>query len=204
MKSFLTLLTFLLVLLTGCVKDGEAQRQEPPKKLRDSVLVNADIFRIMYSETLEQPLWIRYRVKCTNGTASRTGMDFYTNDTIHTSDAADYANNVYDKGHLAPAAAFNCTREQLYQTFTYLNCALQNQYLNRGTWRLLESYERDLAKEFDVDVFIRLEFSTLTLPTGARVPAAFHKEIQFNGKRECFYFKNEKPLSSNPFDYRCR
>ena len=31
------------------------------------------------------------------------------------------------------------------------------------------------------------------LPTGATVPSAFRKEISYGGKREAYYFKNEKP-----------
>ena len=73
---------------------------------RTSVLVKTDIFTVNYSETYQQPLSVEYTVLCPNGTASRKGMDFYTNDSIVTSDNSDYENNVYDKGHMAPAAAF--------------------------------------------------------------------------------------------------
>ncbi len=174
------------------------------KTLRDSVLVNSDIFTILYSEKFEQPIWIKYEVKCPNGAAPRIGMDFYANDSIHTSDNADYVNNDWDKGHLAPAASFNCTREMLYKTFTYLNCSLQNQYLNRGVWRLLEARERELAKIYNVSVFIRVEFSTLTLRTGARLPLSYHKQITYNGKTECYFFKNERPASSKLSDHICK
>ncbi len=99
---------------------------------RPDVLAKTDIFTVNYSEVYQQPLKIQYTVLCPSGTASRKGIDFYTNDSIITSDDADYENNVYDKGHLAPAAEFNCTPQMLRKTFSYLNCALQNQYLNRG------------------------------------------------------------------------
>ena len=111
----------LLVLLLPVLAFGQ--------KLREAVKVKTPVYEVVYNEKLEQPTWIQYTVQCPNGTASRAGMDFYVNDSIKTSDAADYVNNVYDKGHLAPAADFNCTKELLYQTFSYLNCALQNQYL---------------------------------------------------------------------------
>ena len=83
----------------------------------------------MYSEKLEQPLWVKYQVLCTGAGASRKGMDFYTDKKIHTSDAKDYAFNIYDKGHCAPAADFNCNKEMLFKTFSYLNCTLQNEDL---------------------------------------------------------------------------
>jgi endonuclease G len=173
------------------------------KKLRDSVLVKSDIFTVMYSEILEQPLWVKYEVKCPNGTASRAGMDFYTNDTIHTSDGEDYANNIYDKGHMAPAADFNCDKNTLYKTFSYLNCVLQNQYLNRGVWRLLEVRERELAKKSKVDVTIRVVYGSEKLGTGATIPTGFYKQIISGDVNECYFFKNEKPTSSDYTKYRC-
>lgn len=190
MKKLLTLLLIVLSVNTF-------------GQLRDSVLVNSNIFTILYSEKLEQPLWIKYEVKCTNGTVSRVGMDFYTNDSIHTSDMADYAGNVYDKGHLAPAADFNCDKATLHKTFTYLNCALQNQYLNRGVWRLLEVRERELAKYGKVQVYIKLYFSKTKLETGATIPSEFYKEISHNGIRECYLFKNEKPETNDYKQYKC-
>ena len=69
-------------------------------------------------------------------------MDFYIEKNIKTSDAEDYKSNIYDKGHLAPAASFSDNMENLKQTFSYLNCALQHQDLNRSEWRLLEEQER--------------------------------------------------------------
>ena len=44
-------------------------------QLRDSVYVKTDIFEVMYSETLEQPLWTKYQVLCTGVGASRKGTD---------------------------------------------------------------------------------------------------------------------------------
>lgn len=169
---------------------------------RDSVLVSTNLFTIMYSEKFEQPLWIRYEVKCSSGNASRAGMDFYTNDSIHTSDNLDYANNVYDKGHLAPAADFNCDKQTLFKTFSYLNCALQNQYLNRGVWRLLEIRERELSKTQKITVYIKIDFGNETLKSGARVPSGFYKEIKGEKLYERYYFKNEKPTYSDFNKYK--
>jgi len=199
-RFHLVLIVILLPLFVACQK----QPTQIKKGLRDSVLIQSDIFTVMYSEKFEQPLWVKYTVRCPNGTAPRTGMDFYTNDSVHTSNNEDYINNVYDKGHMAPAAAFNCDKNMLYKTFSYLNCALQDQYLNRGVWRLLEAYERQLALSGDVKVFIRVNFRNQTLNTGARIPLSFRKEITHNGKTECYLFINERPKSSNFLDYKCK
>ena len=166
---------------------------------RDSVYVKTDIFLAVYSEVLQQPKWVTYTVQCSNGKTSRVGMDFYTVPDIITSDNADYVDNVYDKGHCAPAADFNCTKEMLYKTFSYVNCVLQNQYLNRGVWRLLEAYERDLAATTGVTVKIKMVYSnsSIKLPTGATVPDGFYKIITYNNRVEKYYFPNTKPTSSD-------
>jgi endonuclease G len=175
------------------------------QKLREEVKVKTPIYEVIYSEKLEQPTWIQYIVQCPNGTASRAGMDFYTNDSIKTSDNEDYVKNIYDKGHLAPAADFNCTKELLRQTFSYLNCALQNQYLNRGVWRMLEEYERELAKTEKVTVTITLIFDkkSIKLPTGSTVPNGFYKTIYLENSKKTikYYFPNEAPTKPKYTDY---
>jgi endonuclease G len=176
------------------------------KTLRDSIYVKTDMFELVYSEKLQQPKFIRYTVKCPNGTAPRKGMDFYVCDSILTSDDKDYSNNPYDKGHLAPAADFNCTSEMLFKTFTYLNCSLQQENLNRTTWRLLEVRERDLSKTQKVVVEIRCVYSpkSIVLPTGATIPDAYYKTIKYGKTTEVYYFKNEKPLTTDYTKYKIK
>jgi endonuclease G, mitochondrial len=174
-------------------------------QLRDSVYVKTDIYEVMYSETLEQPLWVKYQVACTDGKASRKGMDFYADKTVHTSDAKDYAYNVYDKGHCAPAADFNCNREMLFKTFSYLNCTLQNERLNRVHWRMLEDYERLLTiTDGPVNVEIRMVFdkNPRRVASGAAIPSAFRKTIKTRNKTLCFYFRNEPPTKATFIDYQ--
>jgi len=170
------------------------------KTLRDSIYIKTNMFEIVYSEKLQQPKFIKYTVQCPNGTASRKGMDFYTCDSILTSDNLDYVNNPYDKGHLAPAASFSCDKETLYKTFTYLNCSLQQENLNRTTWRLLEERERELAKKHSVVIVeIRCVFSpkSVILPSGATIPDGYFKTIKYGKTIEKYYFKNEKPLTTD-------
>ena len=171
---------------------------------RDSGFVKTEIYEVMYSEKLEQPLWIKYNVRCPEGNYPRAGLDFYKNDSIHTSDDLDYQKNIYDKGHLAPAASFNCTREMLMITFSYLNCALQNENLNRGVWKSLELFERQIAKtEPIVEVMIICQFSnkSVKLESGAIVPDGFWKIIKYSNKTLRFYFPNQNPKFKDPMKY---
>lgn len=176
---------------------------------RDSVLVKTSIFTVMYSEKFEQPIWVRYTARPIKKVADRKGMDFYTEKEYHTSDNGDYVANVWDKGHMAPAAHFTDSKENLKQTFTYLNSALQHERLNRGEWRLLEAQERVWADTEILEVYIRAIFSDKSqrLPSGAVVPDGFYKEIRFtkSGKVMCFYFPNQPPTKKwTEYQQKCK
>ena len=52
----------------------------------DSLLVSTSIFDISYNEIYEQPNWVKYTVRDIVKNADRDGMNFYTVDSIYTSD----------------------------------------------------------------------------------------------------------------------
>jgi DNA/RNA endonuclease G (NUC1) len=166
------------------------------QSLKD-IKVKNQVFTVTYSQSLEQPLELTYRSTNRPTNVNRGSMDFKTVPNIHTSNSEDYAKNVWDKGHLAPAATFSDNMENLSTTFSYLNCALQNQYLNRGEWRLLEEQERKWDDKENLTVKITLDFdkSCLVIPTGATVPKGFTKHIYFETTKrwECYYFPNDRP-----------
>ena len=166
-------------------------------KLRDSVKVTNNVFSVIYSEKLEQPIWLKYRSTNRPTNVNRGSMDFYGEKLIKTSDNEDYKNNIYDKGHIAPAATFSDEMENLKHTFSYLNSALQDQYLNRGEWRLLEEQERKWDDSESLTVIVKVFFDKTSkkLPTGATVPSYFQKHIFFEKQKKwkCFVFLNEKP-----------
>ena len=166
-------------------------------------LIHRSIFDVCYSESKQQPLWLEYEVACNEKGYSRKGLDFQHDKffTGITSDNADYYKNVWDKGHLAPAADFNCDYEKLKATFNYLNCALQHEKLNRGPWKDLEKYERELSKECKVNVRIELEFdaNSLQLATGALVPSYFIKILSYNDIVRVFRFPNNISTYKQPW-----
>jgi len=172
---------------------------------RDRVAFNIDgLYRGEYSEVLEQPLWVEYTVKCSTSKVERKGMNFIVPTDIKTSDDYDYIDNIYDKGHLAPAAAFACNEVSLRKTFSYLNSALQHQGLNRGQWSRLEAFERDLSNFYEVKVKIIVLFKSnpKKLPSGATIPSGFRKIIKFAGKVVVFEFPNMDTKGTNWIDYR--
>jgi len=183
------------------VEEPELNQQEISKQLDrnkiDSILVTTNIFEISYNEIFEQPNWVKYTVRDIVKNADRDGMNFYTVDSIYTSDDNDYYSNRWDRGHMAPAGSFNDSYENLYSTFTYLNVALQYDDLNRGAWVDLEEQIREWADELgDIEVEIYLEFASnhIVLNTGAHVPSAFYKFVSFpDGTKKCYYFPNITP-----------
>ena len=178
------------------------------KQKRKDVFIKTQIFSVHYSEVYEQPLSVEYDVLCTESTFSRKGLDFFTCDSINTSDNADYADNEYDKGHMAPAADFSCDKTMLKSTFSYLNCALQQQDLNRVQWRLLENRERELAKvqngnvKTTVKIIVHFSEKSKKLSTGATVPDGFTKTIKSGGTVETYYFPNIKPTKKSFTEYK--
>ena len=175
---------------------------------RDSVYFQSTYYSGIYSEVKEQPIYIKYRVlNCGSEGYSRKGISFFKNDSIHTSDNADYYKNVWDRGHIVPAASQNCYPKAIKETFSFLNIALQHERLNQGVWRQLEEYERSLAWKHDiVDIEVIVEFKTNQwLKTGALIPSGFYKIIYLNGSRSAtFYFKNIAPNRNSYKDYRVK
>lgn len=164
------------------------------EQVNDTKIITTDIFTVEYSEEYEQPLNLTYWIQCPGDGVSRKGLDFYEVEGIHTSDDDDYYKNVWDKGHLAPAASFNCDREMLKKTFSYLNCALQHEKLNRGPWRYLEEYERKLALRVEDTVWVKITVNfddSRVLSTGARIPSSFTKVITYGDSIRTYQFPNK-------------
>lgn len=168
--------------------------------------IKTDIFTVVYSEEYEQPLMVTYQVLCPFGDASRQGLDFRKYEGVHTSDNYDYIGNEYDKGHIAPAAAFNCDRDMVKATFSYLNCALQHEGLNRGPWKELERFERNLAKMWEVvnvKVVIHFDNEPTYVKGGAQIPSGFTKVIEIEGIETWeFHFPNEDVAGKDWGDFQ--
>ena len=185
MKKIVILFSFLIVSL---ISFGQ------------NVRIKNDVFEVLYSQSLEQPLVIKYRSTNRPTNVNRGTMDFYKEPTIKTSDAEDYKANIYDKGHGAPAATFSDNMVNLKQTFSYLNCIMQDKYLNRGEWRMLEEQIRKWDDTENITVLIKTFFDTPVkkVATGAAIPSHLQKHIYFEKQKKwkCYVFLNEKPKFS--------
>ena len=179
----------IILLLALCILSFSVFAQ------RDT-LINKGIYKVLYSQAYQQPMAVWYSSINRPTNVNRGTMDFYTERGLITSDAEDYAHNRYDKGHLAPAATFSDNMENLKGTFSYLNCTLQWDELNRGQWKQLEETERiwDNSERLDIEVDMIFTTNSIKLPTGATAPDGFTKHIHFTKQNiyKCYEFPNHK------------
>ena len=178
---------------------------------QEIVDVKTDIYEIKYSQAYQQPLIVKYTVFCKPDSPAfdRRGIAFKSVEGIKTSSSSDYDGNVWDKGHMAPANTFACTEEWLNETFSYVNCALQHQGLNRGAWATLERFERNLAGLYDevhVDITIFFSNRWTTNSDPARIPSSFVKSITWiENKKErtiSFEFPNEDTTGKSFWQFK--
>lgn len=160
--------------------------------------ITTPIYSIKYSQLYQQPVLVEYDIICKSvaKSYSRTGLSFASVKGVTTSNDDDYKNNVWDKGHMVPASTFDCREDWLKSTFSYANCALQHENLNRGAWADLEAFERDLSMLYDdIHVSVEIYFSNkwTTNSDPARIPSNFVKSITWREKNG-----NEKTIS---FDF---
>ena len=166
----------------------------------DILMIDRGIYKVWYDSALEQPIKVSYFVTNRPKNVDRDGMSFYKDIKFHTSDHKDYYKNVWDKGHMAPVVHFSDSKENLKNTFSYLNSALQHKELNRGEWRLLEAAVRKWSEKetLFVENIILFNEQSLILDSDATVPQGFQKNIHFveSDIRKCYFFGNKAPDES--------
>lgn len=160
---------------------------------------------IIYDQDKKQPIFVSYHILCKKDDVKypRTKLDFYKEKKYKTSTDKDYVKNVYDKGHMMPYEAVSCDSNLARLSFSYLNCAMQHERLNRNIWRLLEMVEKRLGDQNNiyVEIHILFEDSKFT-KSGTQIPSKFIKKIWINGvlKRK-YEFPNNAPKSNNLKDF---
>ncbi len=112
----------------------------------------------------------------------------------------------YDRGHLVPARDMQFSTDAMEDVMVYTNIAPQWNSLNRGPWKEVENYVRELSVEYD-----SLWIATGCLidkndPNKVKRPTHFWKSIKIVLKgmemnTVTFIFKNQIPNSNNIKNY---
>jgi len=166
-----------------------------------NTLVKNDVYEVLYSETLQQPINISYEYPMYNlypdpvelkytlvvnkvqyPDSSKNTNEWQVTTNIVSSDKDDYS-LPYHRGHIVPAASFKYAEHQRF-IYSYLNCAIMHKDLNQGVWKTLENRERKLSEDYSVKVTVTLLFSgkSNTVDAGATIPSSFKKIIEYREK----------------------
>jgi len=113
----------------------------------------------------------------------------------------DYKNSGYERGHMAPDAAFDWSDESLHAVYTLANIIPQIPDVNEHTWVKAEEHARKEAViHGKITVINIVKYDTNSPKIGDNnisVSKGFYK-IMYNkdeNYKECFYYKNEANTS---------
>ena len=141
-------------------------------------------YAVGYNYDTKNADWVAYHItaesvnitnKRSNTFKEDTEMPDYARSTL-----ADYKGSGYDRGHLAPSATMDFTRESMQQSFLMSNMSPQLPGFNRVGWRVLEEHVRDLANEYNELYVVTgpiYEGNEGTIGNGVVIPSAFYKVI---------------------------
>lgn len=177
--SLVTLLSFPTLAET-C---GQHLDKGMPSTNSDQFLCR-DGYAVGYNYDTKNADWVAYHVtaesvnitnKRSNSFKEDTEMPDYARSTL-----ADYRGSGYDRGHLAPSATMDFTRESMKQSFLMSNMSPQLPGFNRVGWRVLEEHVRALANEYNELYVVTgpiYEGNEGTIGNGVVIPSAFYKVI---------------------------
>jgi endonuclease G len=101
---------------------------------------------------------------------------------------SDYYNSGYDRGHMAPNADFNDTRENALLTFFIANIWPQKPAVNRVAWLETEEETRRLAVEYlIIKVIIIVDEFTGEMVEDIHVPLFFKRKVYDAATDELIY-----------------
>jgi len=146
--------------------------------------INHTGYALSFNKTYQIADWVAYELTAAETVKVVERNDHFVPDPLLTScniSNADYKNSGYDRGHLAPAADMEYSRQTMIESFYLSNMAPQNKSFNRGIWSKLEAQVRQWAKDNKAVYVVTGTVLTLGLPTighsGLAVPEFFYKVI---------------------------
>ena len=115
---------------------------------------------------------------------------------------SDYTNSGYDRGHLAPDAAFDWSKESLNEVYTLANIIPQARKVNRYTWTKAERYARFVAvQRGQINVINVVKYSDAPLRIGIHgiaVPSGYYKVLYSDDQSytKCLYYANNNNITT--------
>ena len=131
---------------------------------------------------------------------------FYVEKELKSKDrisTTDYTKSGYDRGHMAPDAAFDWSQESLDAVYTLANIIPQAPQVNRRSWATLERYVRDIAVELgELNVVNVVQYGQRSSRMGKNrmaISKGYYK-ILYNEEEnyeQCFFYSNKLGISAD-------
>ena len=171
-------------------------------------IIDKQFFDVCYSYNLKAAKAVAYRLDgdLVNEKNIKDRPNFYAEPTLKDNQRAttsDYTNSGYDRGHMAPDAAFDWSQESLEATYSLANIIPQIPKVNRDMWVDVEKYARDKAVDLGyINVVNVVKYTTKPTRIGddaIAVSYGFYKVLYNNNENyeQCYYYANKDNNSSN-------
>lgn len=166
---------------------------------QDTIRLRHTNFETVFSKSKKYPVlvewWLtRSKISCPNPLPRK---DLFLPDPLlleHTNLSDDYKKSGFDRGHMAPAADNQCLTSKVQEEcFYFSNMSPQLGSLNRGDWKSLEAWTRDLSKENDSVRVWCGNIGEIKKIGRVSVPEYCWKVVYIKktNKFHCFWFKND-------------
>ncbi len=147
-------------------------------------VIKKQFYTVHYSLETKTPLWTEYVFtrKNLNEVAPRT-PNFRKDDAMANDKQAcngDYE-QPYDRGHLTPDHDMCFSTDAELSTMVFTNCAPQHYQMNRGVWKSIENYVRDIGSDYDtlyVYTGVIFDDKPKVIGNGVMVPKYFWKSVK--------------------------
>jgi len=212
-------LLLALFIFVGCgggsvqkVEETEAPRVDYKSQFINTnncnQIINNEFITICYDYKLKGAKSVAYTLDgdLMNDTDIEKRPSFYVEKSLEKKyriSTTDYTKSGYDRGHLAPDAAFDWSQESLNAVYTLANIIPQAPQINRNSWASLERYVRAKAIKLGaLNVLNVVKYGQRSSRMGKNkmaISKGYYKVLYNKNENyeECFYYSNKLGVSAN-------
>jgi len=166
-------------------------------------ILNKGFIQICYDYNAKGARYVGYILDGSkvNSVNIRKRPRFYPDKAIprqYRTTSKNYTKNEFhaDRGHLAPDASFDYSKQALHSVYSMANIIPQYKWINRKTWVKAEKYERLIASKLGkvtvINGVVYGDHPKRMRKSGIAYPEAYWKMLyDNNGFERCFYYKND-------------
>jgi len=170
-------------------------------------IINKDFLTICYDYNLKAAIAVKYTLQgdLVNEVNIEKRPYFKTEKSIPKAYRAiysDYTHSGFDRGHIAPDAAFDWSQESLDATYSLANIMPQARKVNRYTWTKAERYARYVSvQRGSVNVVNVIKYPSFPVrigDNGIAVPSGYYKVLYSTDQTyiKCLYYANDNNIST--------